>query len=77
MEVSAIIFEIIYEGDPMKKFFLYLALTLAVLGAIFAYVLYTEGFFETAKPAGETELEPFPVMKCETGKCASGKCEAN
>ena len=77
MEVFAIIPENIYEGDPMKKFFLYLALALAVLGAIFAYVLYTEGFFDSAKPAGETELKPFPVMKCEAGKCASGKCEAN
>lgn len=59
----------------MKKFFLYLALTLAVLGAIFAYVLYTEGVFDTAEPATQTELEPF--MKCEAGKCAAGKCGAN
>jgi len=59
----------------MKKFFLYLLLILAVLGAIFVYVLYTEGFFESAPAAEQTELEPF--MKCEAGKCGAGKCGTN
>lgn len=58
----------------MKKFFLYLLLLLAVLGAVFAYVLYTEGAFDSAEPAGKTDMEPF--MKCEAGKCAAGKCAA-
>ncbi len=58
----------------MKKFFLYLLLILAVLGAIFVYVLYTEGVFDTVEPAEQTEMEPF--MKCEAGKCAAGKCGA-
>jgi hypothetical protein len=55
----------------MKKFFLYLFIILAILGAIFGYILYTEGFFES-KPE-PSELKPFE-MKCEAGKCASGKC---
>ena len=59
----------------MKKFLLYLFLTLAVLAAIFAYVLYTEGVFETYEPAKQSDLEPF--MKCEAGKCAAGKCGEN
>ena len=58
----------------MKKFFLYLLLILAVLGAIFVYVLYTEGVFDAAEPVTEKEMEPF--MKCEAGKCAAGKCGA-
>jgi hypothetical protein len=57
----------------MKKFLLYTFLGLAILGTLFAYVLYTEGFFET-KPA-PSELKPFE-MKCEAGKCAAGKCAA-
>lgn len=59
----------------MKKFFLYFFLVLAVLGAIFAYVLYTEGVFDVAEPAKQTELKPF--MKCETGKCGEEKCGTN
>lgn len=60
----------------MKKFFLYLVLILAVLGAVFAYVLYTEGVFDSAEPETKTELKPFE-MKCEAGKCAAGKCGEN
>lgn len=60
----------------MKKFFLYLFLTLAVLGAIFAYILYTEGVFDAVEPAKKNELKPFE-MKCEAGKCGSGKCGTN
>jgi len=55
----------------MKKFFLYTFLGLAVFGAIFAYILYTEGFFE--KMPEPSEMKPFE-MKCEAGKCAAGKC---
>ena len=57
----------------MKKFFLYLFAILAVLGAIFAYILYTEGAFDKAEPVTKKELKPFE-MKCEAGKCAAGKC---
>lgn len=56
----------------MKKFILYTLAVLAVLAAIFTYILYTEGAFDTA-PA-TTKMEPF--MKCEAGKCAAGKCAA-
>ncbi len=55
----------------MKKFFIYIILILAVLGTIFTYVLYTEGFFEKAPE--KSDLKPFE-MKCQAGKCASGKC---
>jgi len=55
----------------MKKFFLYTFLGLVILGAVFAYILYTEGFFET-KPE-PSEVKPFE-MKCEAGKCGAGKC---
>ena len=55
----------------MKKFFTYTFLVVVLLGAIFAYVLYTEGFFEP-KPE-PSELKPFE-MKCQPGKCAAGKC---
>lgn len=58
----------------MKKFLLYLFLVLAVLSALFAYILYTEGAFKTYEPAEKSNLEPF--MKCEAGKCSSGKCAA-
>lgn len=57
----------------MKKFFLYAFVIVGVLGAIFAYILYTEGVFDTVEPAAKTELKPFE-MKCEAGKCAAGKC---
>ena len=57
----------------MKKFMLYTLLTLAVLAAIFTYILYSEGAFDTHPP--KSDLEPF--MKCEAGKCAPGKCGAN
>lgn len=60
----------------MKKFFLYLFGILAVLGAIFAYLLYTEGAFDKAAPVTQKELKPFE-MKCEAGKCAAGKCGTN
>ena len=59
----------------MKKFLLYVMLALGLLAGIFAYILYTEGVFETQEPAKENKLEPF--MKCEAGKCAAGKCGAN
>jgi uncharacterized low-complexity protein len=58
----------------MKKFFLYVFLALAILAAIFTYILYSEGAFETQEPAKKSELKTFPVMKCEAGKCGSGKC---
>ena len=57
----------------MKKFILYTLLTLAVLGALLTYILYSEGAFD--KPAPKSEMEPF--MKCAAGKCAPGKCGAN
>ena len=57
----------------MKKFLLYLFLVIAVLSAIFAYVLYTQGAFEEKKVKKETTMKPFE-MKCEAGKCAAGKC---
>lgn len=60
----------------MKKFFLYLFLTLTVLGAIFSYLLYTEGAFDAAEATKKNELKPFE-MKCEAGKCETGKCGEN
>ncbi len=59
----------------MKKFFSYSILVLAILGALFAYVLYTEGVFDATEPVKQEELKPF--MKCETGKCGEGKCGTN
>lgn len=59
----------------MKKFLLYLFLILALLSALFAYILYTEGAFKTQEPIETIEksnLEPF--MKCEAGKCSTAKC---
>ena len=56
----------------MKKFFLYVFLALAILAAIFTYILYSEGAFDTQEPAKKSELKPF--MKCEAGKCGAGKC---
>jgi len=57
----------------MQKFFLYVFLALAILAAIFTYILYSEGAFETLEPTQKSELKPF--MKCESGKCDSGKPE--
>lgn len=58
----------------MKKFLLYLFLVLAILSGLFAYILYTEGAFQTQDPVEKSDLEPF--MKCEAGKCGTGKCAA-
>lgn len=55
----------------MKKFLLYLFLVIAALSAIFAYMLYTQGAFDS-KPE-PSEMKTFE-MKCEAGKCAAGKC---
>ena len=55
----------------MKKFILSLLSIIVVLGAIFTYVLYTEGAFETELKS--EHYKPFE-MKCEAGKCATGKC---
>jgi uncharacterized ion transporter superfamily protein YfcC len=57
----------------MKKFLLTLFAILAVLAAIFTYILYSEGFFDTLQDTPQGELEPFQ-MKCEAGKCGGGKC---
>lgn len=59
----------------MKKFFLYAFAILLVLGAIFVYILYTEGAFDKAGPVTNKELKPFE-MKCEAGKCGGSKCGA-
>jgi energy-converting hydrogenase Eha subunit F len=57
----------------MKKFFAVVLAVLVVLGALFAYLLYSEGAFDKAPP--KSEAKPFgAAMKCEAGKCASGKC---
>ena len=50
----------------MKKFILSLLAILVVLGAIFTYVLYSEGAFETKLES--EHYKPFE-MKCEAGKC--------
>jgi len=57
----------------MKKFLTTLFAVLAVLAAIFAYILYSEGFFDTLEDTPQSQLEPFQ-MKCEAGKCSAGKC---
>ena len=59
----------------MKKILLYVFLVLAILAAILAYILYSEGAFDTYEPTKQSDMEPF--MKCEAGKCAAGKCGAN
>ena len=58
---------------PMKKLFLYITIVLAVLAAIFTYILYSEGYFDTYEDTSGGKMEPFE-MKCEAGKCAAGKC---
>ena len=55
----------------MKKFFLYAFLVSVILGGVFAYVLYSEGAFETKLES--EHYKPFE-MKCEAGKCGAGKC---
>ena len=56
----------------MKKFFLYTFLIVLLLGAGFAYILYSEGAFETKLES--PNYKPFE-MKCEAGKCGgAGKC---
>jgi uncharacterized ion transporter superfamily protein YfcC len=57
----------------MKKFIITLISVLVVLAALFTYVLYTEGVFDTLQDTPQSELEPFQ-MKCEAGKCSAGKC---
>ena len=59
----------------MKKFLLYAVAILIILAALFTYILYTEGAFETYDATKQEKIEPF--MKCEAGKCAAGKCGAN
>ena len=49
----------------------YTFVVMTILGAIFAYILYTEGVFESQPEP--SQLKPFE-MKCEAGKCAAGKC---
>ncbi len=58
----------------MKKFFLYVFLALAILAAIFTYILYSEGAFDTLEPAKKSDLKTFPGMKCSEGNCGTGKC---
>jgi len=56
----------------MKKFLLTMFAILFVLGGIFAYVLYSEGAFETELKSDH--YKPFE-MKCEAGKCGgANKC---
>jgi hypothetical protein len=57
----------------MKKFLMTLFSILALLAAIFTYILFSEGFFDTLQDTPQGELEPFQ-MKCEAGKCSAGKC---
>jgi len=57
----------------MKKFLLSLLAGLTVFAAIFAYILYSEGFFETVEKPAKSDMKPFE-MKCEAGKCGAGKC---
>lgn len=59
----------------MKKIILSFIAVLAVVAALFAYVLFTEGAFETLPDTPKNEQEPFQ-MKCEPGKCSAGKCAA-
>ena len=55
----------------MKRFLIITVAVFAVLGAIFAYLLYQEGAFERKPPVTQ---EPTFQMKCEPGKCGGGKC---
>ena len=57
----------------MKKFLLYTVAIFAILAAIFTYILYSEGAFDSYTE--QEKLEPF--MKCAPGKCAPGKCGYN
>ena len=58
----------------MKKLSLYIFLVLLVLGGLFAYLLYSEGAFESRTKPSAVEAKPF--MKCAAGKCGAGKCGA-
>ena len=59
----------------MKKFVLYTVAILALLAAVFMYILYSEGAFDAYITSDQEKVQPF--MKCEAGKCAPGKCGAN
>jgi len=59
----------------MQKILFYVFLVLAIVAAVLAYILYTEGAFDTYEPTKQSDMEPF--MKCEAGKCAPGKCGGN
>lgn len=56
----------------MKKILLYTSLTLLLLASILVFLLYQEGAFDSKPEPKAKEFESF--MKCEAGKCASGKC---
>jgi hypothetical protein len=59
----------------MKSFLVYTAITIIILAGIFTAILYSEGAFDNPEPKTEKALAPF--MKCEAGKCATGKCGQN
>jgi len=49
----------------MKKFLLYLFLSLGILAAIFTYILYTEGAFQTHEYVKKSDLKPFISVEQE------------
>lgn len=57
----------------MKKFLLSILALMIALAAVFAYILYTEGFFDKPETTPKSDMKPFE-MKCEAGKCGAGKC---
>jgi hypothetical protein len=59
----------------MKNFLLYSTLSIFILASILGILLYQEGAFDSRIKTTDKKLEPF--MKCEAGKCASGKCSGN
>jgi len=59
----------------MKKFLLWTSFTLLILLSLLAYLLYNEGAFDSKETYTQEKLAPF--MKCEAGKCSTGKCGSN
>jgi len=60
----------------MKKFLITIISIFTILTAIFTYILYIEGYFDTFQDTPQGDMKPFK-MKCESGKCATGKCGGN
>jgi hypothetical protein len=59
----------------MLKKIIILLMFLLILSGVGYYVLYTQGAFQTKEDIYDNTNAP--AMKCESGKCAVGKCGGN